>query len=84
MVIHVKDEETDAMVRKLARQRGIGITAAIKVAVQEALVADAPKTSLWERTADLRDELNAYPKTGEVADKKFFDEMWGEDPGNVR
>jgi antitoxin VapB len=84
MVIHVKDEETDALVRKLARQRGIGITAAIKEAVQEALVADTPTTSLWERTADLREQLSSYSKTGEVADKKFFDEMWEGTSGDVR
>ncbi|MCA9172283.1 MAG: type II toxin-antitoxin system VapB family antitoxin, partial [Planctomycetales bacterium] len=36
MAIHVQDEETDWMVREFARKRGVGITAAIKLAIEEA------------------------------------------------
>jgi antitoxin VapB len=79
MVIHIKDAGTDALVRELAKRRGIGITAAIKEAVEEALRVDEPKTSLWDRTADLRAKLDTYPRTGEVADKRFYDSLWGQE-----
>ncbi|MEO5322440.1 type II toxin-antitoxin system VapB family antitoxin [Mesorhizobium sp. CC13] len=79
MILHVRDEETDRMVRALASRRGISITDAIREAVEEALAAENSKQSLWERTADLRARVGAYPLTGKVADKQFYDELWEED-----
>ncbi|GAA4116456.1 type II toxin-antitoxin system VapB family antitoxin [Aminobacter aganoensis] len=79
MILHVRDEETDRLVRDLANRRGIGITEAIREAVEEALAAENSKQSLWERTADLRAKVSAYPLTGEVADKQFYDSLWGEE-----
>lgn len=79
MVIHVKDEETDALVRELAQRRKIGITAAIRTAVEEALVRESPRNSLWASTEDLRTKLNSYPRTGETLDKRFFDSLSGQE-----
>ncbi|MBE7185777.1 MAG: type II toxin-antitoxin system VapB family antitoxin [Methylobacterium mesophilicum] len=36
MVLHVKDDRTDWLVREFARRRGLGITEAIRTAVEEA------------------------------------------------
>jgi antitoxin VapB len=77
MVLHVRDAETDALARELARRRGISITDAIREAVAEALAAEDRRSSLWERTADLRARLNSYPLTGLVADKRFYDSLSG-------
>lgn len=69
MVIHVKDEEADMLVRRLARSRGIGITEAIKEAVQEALAADAAHEEqlrdipLRERLRPLLDRLDRLPRS---------------------
>jgi antitoxin VapB len=85
MAIHVRDPETDALVRELARRRGIGITEAIREAVDEALKSErAGKTeddrgvSLRERLKPLLDKVDALPRTGLAADKQFYDELWGQ------
>jgi antitoxin VapB len=78
MAIHVRDPETDALVRELARRRGIGITEAIHEAVDEALKSER-QMDLWRATEEIRKKLSAYPATGEVLDKRFFDELWGQE-----
>jgi len=78
MAFHVKDPKADAAVRKLAQQRGIGISQAVREAAEEALKNDEKKLSLWERTADIRARIASYPDTGEKADKAFFDDLWGQ------
>lgn len=83
MVIHVKDEETDALVRKLAQRRGIGITTAIKEAVREALQADGKAAEqddrpLEKRLEPLLNRLDRLPRTHLRTDKAFFDDLWGE------
>lgn len=78
MVLHVRDEETDRLVRKLAQKRGVTITEAVRDAVTEALAAEDQVQSLWQRTAGLRARLASSPKTGLVADKQFYDELSGQ------
>lgn len=75
MILHVRDDLTDALVRKLAQQRGLSLTEAVREAVEQALERDQRKEPLWERTADIRARLGAYPRTGQVADKEFFDSL---------
>ena len=79
-MIHVKDEETDALVRELAESRGISLTSAIKEATREALVADRrariPKESLEDRIKPLLSRLDRLPRSSVVTDKAFFDELW--------
>jgi len=74
-MIHIRDEETDRIVRDLALRLGISITEAVKVACTAALTASRNLESLWIRTADLRDAVRQFPLSGEVADKKFFDDL---------
>lgn len=84
MVIHVKDAEVDALVRELANSRGIGITAAIKEAVSEAIASDRERissrkvVSLERRLKPQLDRLDQLPRSHVVTDKAFFDGMWGE------
>ncbi|HWT30773.1 MAG TPA: type II toxin-antitoxin system VapB family antitoxin [Propylenella sp.] len=79
MPFHVRDPETNALVRELARRKGVGITDAIREAARNELERENQKLSLWERTADLRAEIASWPKTGLKADKAFFDSLSGED-----
>ena len=86
MVIHIKDAYTDARVRLLAQRRGIGLTAAIKEAVDETLAKDEQKLPPAARVSDLRarlqplfDRIDAMPRTGAVLDKRFYDELWGQE-----
>jgi len=78
MAFHIRDPKTDEKVRELAARRGIGITEAVREAVEEALKKDEKKLSLWDRTADIRARLNAHPDTAFRADKAFFDDLWGQ------
>ena len=79
MAIHVRDPETDALVRELARKKGLGLTETIREAVRRELNGQGEKLSLWERTADIRAEIATWPRTGLKADKAFFDSLSGEE-----
>jgi antitoxin VapB len=79
MSLHVRDPEAGAMVRSYAEEKRIGIDEAIKLAVTKARAAD--EDDLTKRRAALkaiRDEVASWPRTGEVADKAFFDELSGD------
>jgi antitoxin VapB len=78
MAFHVRDPETDELVRKLAKKKGKGITDAIREAVKHELEREEPKLSLWERTADIRARLNANADPNFTPDKAFFDDLWGQ------
>jgi antitoxin VapB len=78
MAFHIRDPKTDAVVRKLAKRKGVGITEAVLAAAEHELEREEKKLSLWERTADIRAEIASWPRTGLKADKAFFDEMWGQ------
>ncbi len=83
MAFHVRDPKTDALVRKLARSRGIGLTEAIRESVEKSLAEDTALhgsgQSLMDKLQPLFDKIDRLPRTGLKADKQFFDEMWGED-----
>ncbi len=85
MALHIQDEEADRLLREFARRRGIGLTAAVKVAVIEANASVAAKNergpgTLAERIQPLIDEIRAARVGIEPVDQKaFMDEMWGED-----
>jgi len=86
MAVIVKDAYTDGRIRVLAKRRGISLTDAIKEAVDETISRDEQNMSKAERLATLRerlqplfDRLDAMPRTGEPVDKRFYDELWGEE-----
>lgn len=84
MVIHVKDAEADRLIRQFAKARGIGITAAIKEAVEIAIASDAvanAANSGDDTEQQLKNFLEAFdrlPRPQISTDKKFFDELWEE------
>lgn len=77
MPFHVRDEETDKLVRKLARAKGLGLTDAVKLAVGNELRREAEITPLRDRLREVTAPLANYPRTGKRADKKFFDDLSG-------
>ena len=79
MAFHIRDPETDRLVRRLAKQKGVGITEAVREAAENELERESHKLSLWDRTADIRARIASYPDTGLKADKAFFDELWGQE-----
>jgi antitoxin VapB len=78
MAFHVRDRETDALVRELARKHGIGLTEAVKMAVQGQLQREQEAIPLRARIAALRREVLKRPPTGLETDKAFFDDLSGE------
>lgn len=76
MAFHVRDAETDALVRDFARDRSVGLTEAVKLAVQEAQGAKAADRARMEAALrEIQDEVAAWPKSGLVADKAFYDSL---------
>jgi antitoxin VapB len=78
MAFHVRDKETDELVRRLAHREGIGLTEAVKRAVRNELEREEKKVPLWEKVKPILDEIDQYPDTGLKADKAFFDELSGD------
>lgn len=83
MVIHVKDADTDELVRRLAVTRGIGITSAIREAVEEALLRDSKNKTGSESDTDekirtMLERWDRLPNSDVKIDKKFFDDLWGD------
>ena len=77
MAFHVRDPETDALVRKLAKREGIGLTEAVRRAVSAQLATDKT-VPLAQRIKKIADEIAKYPETGLKADKAFFDDLSGD------
>ena len=78
MPFHIRDPETDALVRRLAREKGLGLTDTVKLAVREELDRMRRAIPLRERIAALRAAAPARPPTGLEADKAFFDDLSGD------
>lgn len=76
MVLHVKDEETDRLVRQLAAKWRLSITDTIRRAAEECLEKHDSRPSLWDRTADLRAK---YANGPDISTKKAFFDSLSED-----
>lgn len=82
MAYSIKDPETDAIIRKLARAQGKPIVEAIRDACKAELEREQAKIPLNDRIDAIVKRVASYPlREGEPAQthKEFFDEMWGED-----
>jgi len=77
LAFHIKDPATDAAVRKLAAERGISLTAAVREAVENEL--QRRRRPLKERIEEIAEEYRSYPLTGLQADKAFYDELSGDE-----
>lgn len=65
MAIHIQDEETDWLVRDLARRRELGITAAAKVAVEEASEREERNFEEYRRKIEpIIEQARAFRKDG--------------------
>jgi antitoxin VapB len=75
MGIFIKDPETDKAVRKLAKQRGVTLTEAIRTAVLKDLAEDKSADE-DAQLAELHRKVASYPDTGLKADKAFYDSLY--------
>lgn len=79
MAFHVRDRETDKLVRTLAHKRNVGLTEAVRLAVWHELQREEEAIPLQARIASLRAEVMKRPPTGLDADKAFYDDLSGND-----
>lgn len=79
MAFHIRDKATDALVRKLADQRGVGLTKAVRLAVEAELAKRDDEFAVRDRRARaILKQIDSLPRTGLNADKAFFDDMSGD------
>jgi len=84
MAFHIRDRETDRIVRDLAAKTGASLTEAVRVAVAEKLARvertseRADKRPLREHVRGIQARVAARGRTGLKADKAFFDWLSGE------
>ena len=79
MAFHIKDPETDRVVRKLAAFKGKGITATVREAVEHEYDR-ARRGSRREAIKRIQDRAAALRGLGGLpADKAFFDWLSGDD-----
>jgi antitoxin VapB len=78
MSFYVKDPATDQAVRRLAKLKGKTLTETIREAVEKEYAATDEAKPLRERLRPLQERIAKLPRTGEVADKAFYDELSGD------
>lgn len=79
MPLNIRSEEVNQLAEKLAARKRVSKTEAVRLALQNELSRVEAVAPLWERLKPLREKIAAYPDTGIVADKAFFDEISGKD-----
>lgn len=77
MPLYIKDDATAEFVAQLAKLRGVSKQDAVKLAVRAELDRMERAIPLRDRLAALRAAHPLPPRTGEAADKGFFDELSG-------
>jgi antitoxin VapB len=79
MALSIKDPETDALVRRLAKLKKTSFTGAIRLAVNNELNLSekrrGPTPEFWAKLRQLQDEVAALP----VLDSRTPDEIMGYD-----
>jgi antitoxin VapB len=79
MPLNIRNEQVNQLAEKLAAQKRVNKTEAVRIALENELRRASEALPLWERLKPLRERIAAYPDSGLAADKAFFDELSGED-----
>ena len=79
MAFHIKDQDTDRALRRLAKVKGKTLTDTVREAVEHELERERERIPLIERLKPIQDQFAAISKPGGLpADKAFFDELSGD------
>jgi antitoxin VapB len=84
MAFHIRDQQTDAVIRKLARLKGMSLTETVREAATKELTALTQKNAerdirpLRERIKPIQDRLASRGWSGLEADKAFYDSLSSE------
>jgi antitoxin VapB len=78
MPMSIRDPEVYALARKVAKQRGTTMTAAVKYALEAAVVKkdDETKPDIEALEQIIRDFNERYPDKGPAMTKEEIDAMW--------
>jgi antitoxin VapB len=79
MAYSIKDPQTDAIIRRLAKAKGKPIVDAIREACINELERERSKVPLWERLQPIIQRVATHPLRDvqtHGTDKEFFDDMW--------
>lgn len=78
MAFHIKNPETDALARRVAALKNVGLTKAVHEALRKELEREQGKPSLVEISAAFARELRAKgdPAKALPADKAFIDSLY--------
>ncbi|GIL00301.1 MAG: hypothetical protein BroJett030_02000 [Alphaproteobacteria bacterium] len=78
MPFHIRNRETDALARKLAAAKGVGLTEAVHEALANELARERAKPSLVETGVAFLHRLKARgdPRSAMPADKVFIDSLY--------
>lgn len=80
MAFHVRDHETDSMVRRLAKRKGKTLTATIREACEHEYEREFGRGDVMAAVRQAQKELDAISRPGGLpADKAFYDELSGEE-----
>lgn len=81
MAFHIRNPETDALARKVAARKGIGLTEAVHLALAAQDKRDRAEKSLLEKSIEFSRRLRAEgnPDLGKPADKAFIDSLYEDD-----
>jgi len=81
MTVLIKNPETDALVRRLAKQRGTGLTETVHIAVQNELKRESEPSAYIIRAMDFVRRLHEQypPELGQPVDKAFIDSLYEDD-----
>lgn len=79
MALYIKDSEVNALAGELAAAKNLNKTEAVREALKHELERQRGKPSVVDLAVGFSRELRARgnPKRGRKADKRFFDELSG-------
>ena len=78
MPLNIRNEQVNQLAEKLAAQKRVNKTEAVRIALENELRRASEALPLWERLKPLRERVAAYPDSGLAADKAFFDDLSGD------
>ena len=77
-MLQIRNRRVDELVNRLASLRGASKTEIVLEALEREWARLEHESTMEERLRPLQDFVAAHPKTGQAADKAFFDELSGD------
>lgn len=78
MALNIRSRHVNELADKLATQKHVTKTEAVRIALENELRRSVGDIPLWVRLKPLRDRVATARIAGPEADKAFFDELSGE------